>query len=68
MGHWLTRFREYHNWTQAQAAEKLEVSRQMVSKVEAGKAHFGRALILEIADEYHASLSRLGIGLREMME
>ena len=68
MGHWLTRFREYHGWTQAQAAERLEVSRQMVNKVELGKAHFGRALILEIFDEFHPSLMRLGIGLREMME
>ena len=55
----LRRLRTYHDYTQTQIAERLNISRQAYSNYETGKRIPDLDILIRIADIYHVTLEEL---------
>ncbi|MGO0061854.1 helix-turn-helix domain-containing protein [Brevibacillus fluminis] len=67
LGEKMKKLREQHGWTQAQAAEKLGVSSQVVSNYERDYRSPDKETLSKIAKMYHCSIDWL-LGLSDSQE
>ena len=64
---WLRQLRDELGLTQAELAEAMGWSQQLISDVECGLKGLSKTRILELRDAHKRDLLRLGITLEEMM-